>query len=445
MSKTVEHAEYYIQKDLSNVLSTLSIFDSSRSFFLKELLPFDPKSKTGNRLMHGICEYDFLLNAAELTFEAIHNFQLDKFDPLVGENACQIRAVLNTLIFTYSSFDTEELLYKVKTSRKTIQDFQETIIAQEHNNFSLEDFIQRTDTNIALKQIEMYLIISYLLTIVKTIKPPKDQTPFVKNEYTDIRKLKSMGLIGTMFAESLVKKLRIDLSTYSVTFIQELSVEKSVHPLSEALTDNFRVIHKQLHSLPCYWFTKILLLKAQDLNIPIVLIARQISSLPGNEALEEVVCFYRNTKNGYKLCEIENLNLNTPCVVLLANSYRNPDEFPSKKLWETELSRYNIFDLVLAYAASHRQYPDISKEDLVKEIFDPEFDHHKKLAFKLGCSIENPYTFFLSHAFCDTPKNLHNHLLYPRKNKKLLNYLLQRPKKSIPSSESNLSEAFASF
>ena len=91
--------------------------------FLSHLLPYSLESRKGRTLvLQSLKEYLFLLIAAE---QALASFQLGKltdFDALVGENACQIRAVKLALIVRENKLDTDSLLSKIATSKKTVEE-----------------------------------------------------------------------------------------------------------------------------------------------------------------------------------------------------------------------------------------------------------------------------------------------------------------------------------
>ena len=73
--------------------SSFSISKELKCHFLSDLLPYDPQTKCGDRLLAGLKEYDFLLTAAENSADLINKGHISGFDPLVGENACQISAL----------------------------------------------------------------------------------------------------------------------------------------------------------------------------------------------------------------------------------------------------------------------------------------------------------------------------------------------------------------
>lgn len=96
----------------------LSISSELRNQLLRDVLPYDSNTKSGDRLIAGIKEYDFLLTAAEASMELLRANHIASFDPLVGENACQIRAIKNCLIFSSYPVKSDDLLPKIRLAKK---------------------------------------------------------------------------------------------------------------------------------------------------------------------------------------------------------------------------------------------------------------------------------------------------------------------------------------
>lgn len=61
--------------------------------FLSELLPYDTSTKINGGLKTGLKEYSLLLAATKQAMTLLRCGDLEQFDAVVGENACQIRAV----------------------------------------------------------------------------------------------------------------------------------------------------------------------------------------------------------------------------------------------------------------------------------------------------------------------------------------------------------------
>lgn len=393
--------ERHIIPDRDDSDVAFSIADTTKRYLLSDLLPYDPQSKTGNRLASGLKEYELLLVVAEQAMESLAQGKFSCFDPLVGENACQIRAVKNCLIFAQYPVDFNGLLKVIRATKEKIAFVAAQSPGDNDKEVSLGKLLKNEGGELILTYSEMYLIKAFLLTIVKTGKAPKEEFPFVKNEYTDIKKLKAIVSIGTMFAENLVKKVRESLSLFSVAFVRELVLNNPASDGTIINSDKFLVRHNRLHCLPCYRMTKVLMLQALHSRIPLVIIARQMAKDKNYEILKEVLLCFKSTSYGYEPRPLSSFSPHEPALVLLANACRNSHEFPELEYWKKELAEYNPVDLVLAYAAAHRQYPDVNFDYLVKQERDEEYNFYKSKAVEWGCTIENPSLFFLSHAFCE--------------------------------------------
>jgi len=370
---------------------------------LSELLPYDPSVKKGERLKDGLKEYHLLLVAAEQAIASIRQKELKHFDPLVGENACQIRAVKLALIFSKKTYDCDKLLGKVLAAKTLSEKFQNTLPELLSQNTSLQDLLTNENFSVSLTYGEFFLIKSYLLTKVKVSEPFRNEKPLVKNERTDTKKIKEISSVGSMFADNLVRNLREYMSTLSVHFVQNISKKFSCS--MKMVSDQFLIAYKRLQCLPCFWTTRLLMRQALSSSIPLVMIVQQKASDLYYKAVQNVVLFFRATPEGYQPIDPSSLPPDAPALILVGTTCRKLCDLPEKKRWIEELLEYSPVDLLLAYAAVHRQYPDTSQEHILEKISDDSYAYYKTKAEEWGCSMENPSRFFLAHAFCDTVRN----------------------------------------
>ncbi len=73
-------------------------------------------------------------------------------------------------------------------------------------------------------------------------------------------------------------------------------------------------------------------------------------------------------------------------------------KLPNKHELRDELSRHDFVELFLTNSASHRQFPDPSKDVLLEG--HREYEASKLSAEEIGCSLDNPSLFFINHVFC---------------------------------------------
>jgi hypothetical protein len=248
----------------------------------------------------------------------------------------------------------------------------------------------------------MFLIKSFLLTKVKISRPNKPEMPLVKNEYTDTKKIKEISSVGSMFADDLVKNLREQLAASSVKFIQTMS--ENAH--AETVSTQFAIEYKGLQCVPCFWATRTLFHHALENQLPIVLIAHQKNKDQDYQVQSKAVIYFQATPDGYRETTACTFDPEQPALILIGNSSCGSDELLEYETWKQRLLEICPVDLILAYAASHRQYPDKTQEHLITQITDEKYEYYKIKADEWGCSLDNPSRFFLAHAYCDKIGNL---------------------------------------
>ncbi len=373
---------------------------------LSDLLPYDPVVKTKTRLKDGLNEYLLLLTAVEQTIERVHARDWKSFDPLVGENACQIRAVRLAMIASNTRFDLENLLGRISTAKTLFENVLAHFSKVNSKKTSLKDFLNQESAEVRLNEDEYFLVKAYILTRTKVRKPFDPEKALVLNERTDEKKIKEIYPVGALFARSFISFLRKNLSQSSVDFVKKIAKQSESDVSLISVLEDFETKHKDLHCLPCYWTTKALLDQALHHRIPIVLIAQQKAKDRNYEETQKVTLFFEVTPDGYMQTNRESLDPRTPALVLLGNSCEKHSLLPDRELWVEQLLEHSPVDLFLAYAAAHRQYPDQSKDTLLSSLSDQDYKYHKEQSEKWGCSLDNPSRFFLAHAFCDEIGNI---------------------------------------
>jgi hypothetical protein len=376
------------------------------------LLPYETNEKSGERFADGLNEFLLLLVLARESIEVFHRGELFHFDPLVGENACQIRAVKIALVLRDPRIFAENLFRSIESSIRKIEFILSSGRIITDPDISLADFLEQHNLDISLCGDQLFLIKSFILTKTKVVRPFfKPERPLVENAYTDSKKIKDIMKVGSSFSGELVKKLRKKLSARSASFVQELA-EELEHEEAEVrpLLEEFSSFHNGLHCLPYYWATRVLMIQALKNEIPIAMLARQLARDQDYKVVENITIFYKATPEGYEEVSADEFHPETPVMVLIGSTCRDAIELPSRDIWKKELIAQCPTDLVLAYAAAHRQYPDESKAEILQGLKDQNYEYHKMKAQEWGCSLDNPYRFFLTHAFCDKIKNIHRHI-----------------------------------
>lgn len=385
-------------------LITSSLKDPFKKHLLSDFLPYNFEEKKHSKLADGLKEYKMLLIATEQALMFYFHGELSNFDSLVGENSCQIRATMLSLITKFSNIDIKNLLSEVRSKIKVINNFTE----ENSSATFLKEFVEENNLHLKLNHSEAFLISSYILTQVRVILPPNPSKRIVRNESTVTRKVKEISPVGSTFARELVKKLRNFVSSASVIFIQEaadlLPIPKS---FSKMVSDKYCVEYDKfgrLKCLPSFWYTFVLIQYSLALELPLLLIVNQIASDRNHEVMNEVSLYFKVDKGRYVSTSRNEFSENTPALVILGSCCRKFADFPPFEIWKKELLKYNPSDLLLAYAAAHRQYPDEEKDILVSESNCEAFSYYRSKAHEVGCSLKNPSLFFLVHAYCERIK-----------------------------------------
>lgn len=197
----------------------VDIINASQQTFhaLSTLLPYDPASKKLKDLPAAIKEYGLLLKATLETILALKAGKFTAFDPLVGENFCQARALM---LVTKAAECLQSLQPQEQAIKKALNQI-DVMLANpsrdRNNSLSLKTIID-DELEISLTADQLFFVMSFLLTVVKTENQANQA--FVKGEKTDIKKLRSFAPVPANFANHLVAEIRKKLAEASVSFFQ---------------------------------------------------------------------------------------------------------------------------------------------------------------------------------------------------------------------------------
>lgn len=375
--------------------------------YLSTLLPYNSDNKSQERLKDGINEYLLLITATEEAIEAFTRNELNKFDPLVGENSCQIRAVKIALLASQKKLITQSLLSNIAFSKASLVKLLQKLPDPSIQEKSLNKILTELNIDVSLNSDILFLIKSYILTKTKTSLGTNEIIKFYKNEKTQAKLIRALGNVGSRFADDLVRHLRELLSKSSVNFVHHITKcphlnDESIGPIITNLT----ISHRGLHCAPFYWMTKLIMHQALIARIPIAVFAEQFAQDLEYKVLKKTKLLFYPTELGYKVKEEKELEVDKPVIVIKVASCKNASDFSDINKWKKELTEYSLLDLVLACNAAHRQYPDPLQDHKVMKIKDENYHYHLAKSKEWGCHIENPSRFFLTHMYCDNTKNI---------------------------------------
>jgi hypothetical protein len=381
----------------------MNSLETNKSIFLSELLPYDTSTKINGSLRTSLKEYSLLLVAMQKTMDALKAGDLEQFDAVVGENACQIRAVKVAMLFTKYLESVESIQMQIEKVQEKIRLLSQSITSLMKKGISFQSLLREEQLEVALTLDECFLIESFLLSCAKTVKPSKPSSPLCRNDAADPKKLKQFETdVSVSFTDSLVKKTRQLLSTASVSFVRSQAQLLNDEQLMRMSSEDFTIKYNSWPCIPMFWTYKTLLLASQKNGVPLIIYAKFLAKNSEYAVVSEECIFFKPDieigGNTYEASTPFPKDLNRAAIVV--QGVVCGDLLPSRKQWKTTLA--SPIEVVLAGAADHRQYPD-SKEDSRIEILDnEEFEGYRKMSRKDGYALENPSVFFIQHVYPST-------------------------------------------
>lgn len=369
--------------------------------FLSQILPYETAAKKNGEIRTGLKEYQALLRASLAAIKAFQELNLEQFDSLVGENACQIRTVWIATLASNTGDNLNKLNDQISLSLNKINALLEPkkIDSLMCNEKNLKMIFEEENLDISLTSTEMFLIQCYLLSEMKTVK--LDNQKLISIFIVDIadpKKFKRFGDVSTSFADNLLSRLRKMLAISSVEFVRN-----HAHGILRKMVASAFIFEKNtLPCLPMFWTYKTVLKVAESANIPFILHAKFLTKeSDGFKVIDEAFLFFKNTKNGpYEHMLPSTFDLNRPACVVQGIVVENAEGYLLRKdQWLEKIKEKGLFNVILAAAADHRQYPDHSLDIIFTALGDKEYESYKTLAKSAGFSSDNPTTFFIQHVY----------------------------------------------
>lgn len=369
---------------------------------LSELFYYDPSSKKRAALRKGLEEFRFLLLVSIEAVKSLQNGDLEKFDALVGENACQIRAIKVAIIasgdLSYLDDLSERLTKSLEATNQLLANTSIQSLMQ--SGSSLEEVIDRYKLDVQICGDAMFCIQAYVLTEMKECLSDTTFSRSLCKEETSVpKKLCFLAPnVSIAFVHRFSNKLKKLLSESSVSFVGEAAISLEDPILMQVLSDNARY-HNTKACIPMFWTYKTLLLWAQKAKIPFLFHAKFLNESDNSfHVIDEEFLYFKTCpiSNEYVRVIPTEEDLANPACTIEGAVCLEDHCFVSKDYWINSFSSHSVFDIVLAGAADHRQYPNPGD---VPNIQDEEFEKYKKMAQEKGFSLDDPRTFFIQHVY----------------------------------------------
>jgi hypothetical protein len=367
------------------------------SFSLSSLLYYNLSEKKHKDLKKGLIEYQVLLTALIESLESLEKGDLEKFDSLVGENACQIRAIRIAMIHESYSHH-HELRQKALKAHQTISKIlEEEIEKWMLSSISLEDLLSKYALEVVLTADEFFLIKSFLLTEMKEVLSSDTfmSSLIRKSKCSPVKVRRFNSQVSYSFTSHLASHIRQLLAKASVEFVQELARQLEDEDLLEKVSGDFLFEHNALSCLPMFWTYKILLESSEKKQIPIIAHVKFLKEQEeGYLVTHEEKYFFKPTQNpdgtfSYAATSFLESDLEKAACIIQGVACTDTS-------WDKETFLSSIKQAVLAGAADHRQYPN---PDQPLPTSCKELQSYQKLALDKGFTFENPKTFVIQHVY----------------------------------------------
>lgn len=395
-----------------------------------------------------VTKYKIFMELAREALIKLQERNLVMFDALVGDTACQLRALLISQLANHPHLDKTLLtliklistgilqLDKIALPSKGTLAFCHTegALIVKSKMMTMESLGEiecplcmtvkqivldyyEDGLNVALPEPLHAAILAYALTITKqsadTLVEKDPISGIVQlsrrgNEklisFSEVRNSPVAARMSAGFGKDLLALAKRNLSRLSVNYLQG---EALALPLSsecaelQALSKRVKEKNKMC-SAPCYAGLEIILRRAHATETAICLKIIRINSSNALE-IDSILLLYEPIREKdlqfHIITAAERVNLKAAVIVIEAVSI-DSHTVDNGEAFRKALLERSIEDIVLANAAIHTQYTSaISDEDLPSTSKQMAY---KKLALLEGFCEENPKLCQIYHIFCDT-------------------------------------------
>jgi hypothetical protein len=371
---------------------------------LVDLLPISTEVLSAKEMSIALKKYLDLLRLAHEAIIKFSNREMALFDPLVGENACQIRAAMFSEILNKSNINEmiATALKRLTLHSDKINALLDKLNQKEGLVSSLKVFLAENEACFAISDEIMVIISSYILTETKVIeyKPNKHGVP-VFCERLPPNLLSERKGLSTKFAASLIRAAQAKLSEFSVIYVQRIALnllsEKEEKLASELAFNNVKTDQLHRKIVPFYHSMRLLLTDLYRKHIPIIIKVKQFVAGHTKHFGKMTLVFGNQGLGQYSLIQYPKGLSSKAAICFHAKSITKEHQgFDAlkQKFLETPLA-----DLILSASADHPQL--IASESITG---DPIFQKYRQKALEWGACYDNPSVFMVEHVFCKTLK-----------------------------------------
>lgn len=378
----------------------------------KLLLPHDPGIYIRDTKMRDgvLSVFTFIVGSLVRALESFYiERNYSKFDPHVGETACQVRSYI-VLLFAkeceiVSSVSVNERIEYLNNIHEGLRNelINKHKMNKRNNSLTIEEYLNLVGGRFIISEFEFFLVASYLLTYYKKEHKKWDGFSDYKNMAIDAG-------ISIKLAHKLTKFYQKRLSGISCDYILSW-----YNDLGDSLNDgrslsNYIFCDNSRYVFSAYLSTKIIL-EHMRASVSVILIVYHQGE---GRHTSSMFFFERLNQRGVELVTGDLSRVNDPCFVVVSETSQLISSVDAKKYFLDNIFALGVDKCILANTASHPQYSgrmmphslglNETKElgELQPSALINEIKNMTSWAVEKGCCRSNKETFQIRHIYCDT-------------------------------------------
>lgn len=355
-----------------------------------EFQPSGLPAKDQQQFLHLLALAKLLATNAKQATQAFVQRKLTLFDPIVHENACQIRAlyVLKLSSSQETIDEAEELKQKaIAVEDKIRQLHSKPLLFSKRVTFS--DALQALGLSLVASPSMIYLLQAYFLTVGKVFQVKRDGAEIAYIDSSTLKQRISKQVTSEALKE-IIDFTQVKLAEASIRFIQSQAGSYEAQFKEDKIV-MVTPLEKGALARPssCAFYNfKVILLKAHEEKMIVVVKKYQVGSQ------KPLHIFYRSEgdfPNFQPLSEEERAQLQPKDPLFVLEGFL-PEKMDEEGL-KYQIQEISLMDLALMNASRVLQFSD---RDADSGVYQEIMDYRKK-AQGFGCSLKEPRVFSIVH------------------------------------------------
>ena len=398
--------------------------NSLEQYNILSLLPYTECAQLINKKQK-LDDLYFFKSVVDFSLKGLEHFiqgNLSQFDAQVGENLCQIRAyriayiwknVLNSSQLKNQFIEKINIVKEYQKKLDNVISYWEEAVKHStaynkelDGSEDINSFLDRHDIFLKLDEEIVFIISCFFLTYFNI---RRENLPIAINLVLISKELN----ISKYRAKRLTHKYQQTVCKLGCDFIIKIANELGENSdYLEILQKFYQISDEDRIVLPCYMASEIIFHHCIKEKIPILLCAHRKDK--SSKKIEDIIYFLLvgcGDERHFSLVSYEKYSTSY-CMVISGDMEFELLEHPQR--YTINFLKKNPLKIILANTATHPQY---SGKKLLKYRNDPflllddnehtpntifhkeNLIHMKNFAVDVGCSKENPATFFLRHIY----------------------------------------------